>query len=248
MKRMPILVCIAILTLSLPAFAANTGGSPIVGGGSGVITTPNAYTIGQGGLDVGMYYITKSTLAASVGFGFIDRLDLSFCFEMDGDDKIKSDPFLHIRGKYRFAGENRGQDTWAFGLDAALALGDDAKNLSHPSSPAFTVYIVNSFFLASFQFNWGVGYTFGNKDNINFMVGLSKLIVTNLYIEADFSNYPNRYFNLGSSAHADTTRGVGNIAARLHLFDGVLRLTLGLFDAFDASRELGMGAALKLDF
>ncbi len=248
MKRILVLASIAVLALSLPAFADKNGGSPIIGGGTGVITTPTAYTIGQGGLDVGFYFITKSTMAASVGFGFIDKLDLSFGFELDDDTGVDADPFLHIRGKYRFSGENRGQDTWAFGLDVALAMGDQASSLDNPSSPAFTMYIVNSFFLASFQFNWGVGYTFGYDDNINFMVGISKLIVPSFYIEADFSNYANRYFTTGAGAHANIGRGVGNIAARLHLFEGVLRLTLGLFDAFDASREIGLGAALKLNF
>ena len=237
-----------MLVFSLPAFAEKNGGTPIIGGGTGVITTPTAYTIGASGLDIGFNWISKSTLAASIGFGFIDKLDLSFGFELDDDTGVDADPFLHIRGKYRFYGENRGQDTWAFGLDMALALGDQADALSNPESPAITMYVVNSFFVSSFQFNWGVGYTFGTEDNINFMVGISKLIVPSFYIEADFSNYANRYFAAGSGAHANVGRGVGNIAARLHLFEGVLRLTLGLYDAFDATREIGLGAALKLGF
>jgi hypothetical protein len=248
MKRILTLACVALLALSLPVFATKSGGSPIIGGGTGVITTPTAYTIGAGGMDIGFYWVNPSSLAASIGFGFIDKLDLSFGFELDDDTGIDADPFLHIRGKYRFSGANRGQDTWAFGLDVALALGDKASSLSNPSSPAFTMYVVNSFFLASFQFNWGVGYTFGYDENINFMVGISKLIVQNFYIEADFSNYANRYFTQGSGAHANVSRGIGNIAARLHLFDGMLRLTLGVFDAFDSSREIGHGVALKLGF
>jgi len=248
MKKVLTLACLASLLFALPAFAEKNGGTPIIGGGTGVLTTPTAYTIGQGGLDIGFYWVHPSTMAASIGFGFIDKLDLSFGFELDDDTGVDADPFLHIRGKYRFSGENRGQDTWAFGTDLALATGDAADGLTHPKSPAVTMYIVNSFFLSSFQFSWGLGYTFGCEEDINFLVSISKLIVPSFYIEADFSNYANRYFNQTPGLHSNVGRGVGNIAARLHLFEGVLRLSLGLFDAFDDNREIGLGAGLKLNF
>ena len=61
----------------------------------------------------------------------------------------------------------------------------------------------------------------------------------------DFSNFGNRYFY---AKHADEGRGVGNIALRFHLFDSKLRLTAGLFDAFDDNRQLGLGATFKLTF
>ena len=60
-----------------------------------------------------------------------------------------------------------------------------------------------------------------------------------------FLIFSNRYYN---AKHANETRGVGNVALRVHLFDGKLRLTGGLFDAFDDNRQLGLGAAFKLSF
>ena len=230
-----VLVIVLLIGLSVSAFAAKTGGTPIIGGGTGILTIPTASTIGSG-VDLGFYFIAPDTIAVSAGFGLIPKLDLSVGFELD-DDGSDTDPYLHLRGKYRFSGDNS-TDKWAFGLDVTLAMGDGAADTSQ-----ITIYIVNTYFLSSWQFSWGFGYTFDNDDNINFMVGLSKEIISNLYLEMDFSNYPNRYYG---GSHMNSGRGIVNIGARLHLFDGVLRLTAGLFDAFDDTREFGLGVALKL--
>ncbi len=236
-----ILVLFLLLTLlAVPGFSTKTGGTPIVGGGTGVITVPSASTIGKGGLDFGFYYIGPDTIAISGGFGFVKDLDLSFGFEMD-DNNPNLDPFIQIRGKFRFS-DSGSAGAWAFGADLAMAKGDDTIQ----DDLKFSLYLVNSFYPSSWQFTWGFGYTFedGNDDSINFFVGLSKEIIKNLYIEMDFSNYPNRYY--ADSDSNNSARGIGNIAARLHLFDGLLRLSLGLFDAFDSNRVFGLGVAVKL--
>lgn len=238
MKRLVLAVALAAGIAGSLA-AATSGGSPIVGGGTGILTVPTARTMGSGALDLGFYFIGPKTFAVSGGFGLMEELDLSIGFEIDSDGGAANlDPFLHIRSKYRFAGSDA--NGWAFGADFGHALGDGGGDKSH-----FTLYIANSFYQASWQFTWGAGYTFGSDDNINFMVGVSREIVQNLYIEVDYSNYSYRYFPGG---HLSENRGIGNAALRLHLLDGKLRLTLGLFDAFDANRELGLGLAFKAKF
>lgn len=216
------------------------GGSPIVGGGTGILTVPNANTMGKGGMDLGFYFISSDTFAFSLGFGIIERLDLSVGFEIDGEQTTES-PYLHARAKYRFAGSGK-DDSWALGVDLALAMDDQANPDNHIS-----FYLVNSYFAENLgmQFSWGVGYTIKRDDNFNVMIGVSKQIVKNLYIEMDFSNFGNRYF---FAKHANEGRGVGNAALRFHLFDGKLRLTGGLFDAFDGNRQLGLGTSFKLSF
>lgn len=231
------IVVVMLVLLSASGLMAS-GGSSILGGGTGILTIPTANTMGKGVLDLGFYFITPETLAFSVGFGFIERLDLSFGLELD-NDSWDADPYVHIRAKYRFAGDGK-SDSWAFGADLALALGDAVSDDNEIS-----IYLVNSSYMSSLgmEFTWGIGYTFGYDDNINLMVGVSKKIIENLYLEMDFANFSNRYF---WSHHGDANRGVGNLGLRVHLFDGKLRLTAGLFDAFDASREFGLGATFKL--
>jgi hypothetical protein len=235
MKKLAIMAAVLLLPGGV-VFGANSGGSPIVGGGTGILTVPTARTMGTGALDLGFYFIGPKTFAVSGGFGLMNELDLSIGFELD--DNNVQDPFLHIRSKYRFAGSDA--NGWAFGADFGHALGEGGGKQSH-----FTIYLVNSFYQASWQFTWGFGYTFGSKDNINFMVGVSREVVQNLYVEVDYSNYSYRYFDGG---HLSEHRGIGNAALRLHLLDGKLRLTLGLFDAFDANREIGLGVAFKAKF
>ena len=231
---------VVLMVLLLASGAMARGGTPIVGGGTGILTIPNANTMGKGVLDLGFYFITEETFAFSLGFGIIERLDLSIGFEMDGNQPDES-PYVHVRSKYRFAGSGK-NDSWALGVDLALALDDQAQKDDH-----LTFYLVNSYWASSLgmQFSWGVGYTIKRDDNFNVMIGVSKQIVKNLYIEMDFSNFGNRYFN---AEHADENRGVGNIALRFHLFDGKLRLTAGLFDAFDGNRQFGAGTTFKLTF
>lgn len=237
-----ILVVVLLLALvALPGFSAYNGGTPIVGGGTGIITVPTTSTIGQGGLDVGFYYVGPDTIALSAGFGFINNLDLSLGLELDDGT---ASPYIQIRGKYRFSSKR--SSSWAGGLDIAMATGDTVYGDDLKISP----YIVNSFYISAikFQFTWGAGFTFedGNDSSINFFVGLSKKLVKGIYLEMDFSNYATRYFQDFDANNA--SRGIGNIAARFHLFDGLLRLSLGLFDVFDANRVFGLGAALKLNF
>jgi len=230
------ILLVLLISVVLPGFVVSGqyGGTPIVGGGIGIITIPSATTISTG-FDFGFYYINPDTIAVSVGFAVLERFDISVGYETD--DANANEPFLHLRGKYRFAGSNSG-DHWAFGIDYTAGLGDNASPGDYLS-----FYIVNTFFTTAWQFSWGFGYTLESDDNINFMVGVSRKIVTSLYLEADFSNFPNRYYN---SSHGNSSRGIGNVALRVHLFDSKLRLTLGLFDAFDENRELGFGAGFKL--
>ena len=84
-----------------------------------------------------------------------------------------------------FSGDGK-SDSWALGMDVALATGDGAKDDNR-----FSFYLVNSYWATSLgmQFSWGVGYTIDRDDNFNVMIGVSKRIVENLYIEMDFSNF-----------------------------------------------------------
>lgn len=242
MKKIIILTAVLLMLFTTAGWAVRHGGTPIIGGGTGILTVPNAATIGKGGIDLGFHWVQKNTFAGSFGIGLIEKLDLSFGFELDDDSGVDMDPFLHFRAKYRFYGTGRTGNSWAFGVDWAHAMGEKAD-----PSDRVSLYLVNSYFAGAWgvQFTWGVGYTFDQAEqkNINFLVGISKKIVPSFYIEADYSNFATRYFN---GPHMDQNRGVGNIAARLHLFEGVLRVTAGLFDAFDANRKIGLGLALKL--
>jgi len=233
-KKTLILVMIILLTTGLIA----RGGSPIVGGGTGILTIPNANTMGTGVVDLGFYFITPKTISLSLGYGIIEQLDLSAGLELD-NDQDDEDPFVHIRAKYRFAGTGK-SDSWALGVDLSLALGDKPSEDSRIS-----FYLVNSYWATSLgmQFSWGVGYTIDNDDDFNVMIGVSKQIVKNLYLEMDFSNFSTRYF---IAKHAGDERGAGNVALRFHLLDSKLRLTAGLFDAFDGNRQFGAGASFKL--
>ena len=94
-------ILLVLLVLCLATGLMAKGGSPIVGGGTGILTIPNANTMGKGVLDLGFYYITSDTFAISVGFGLIEELDLSVGFEMDSNNDPE-EPFIHVRGKYRF--------------------------------------------------------------------------------------------------------------------------------------------------
>jgi hypothetical protein len=237
--RKRIMLVFGLLLLAASGFATVSGGSPIVGGGTGILTVPTARTIGSGGIDLGFYFIGPKTFAISAGFGLLNEFDLSVGFEVDDDNgSYGLDPFVHIRSKYRFSGSD--SNGWAFGADLGLALGDGSGDKSQ-----FSLYVVNSFYQASWQFTWGGGYTFGSRNNINFMVGVSREIVQNLYFEVDFSNFSYRYFG---GDHLSQDRGIGNAALRLLLFGGKFRLSLGLFDAFDSTRQIGLGAAVKLRF
>lgn len=243
MKKIFLLAAGLFLAATGSGWAVVHGGTPIIGGGTGILTVPTAATIGKGGIDLGFYWVQDNTFAGSFGIGLIQKLDLSVGFELDDDSGVDQDPFIHFRAKYRFYGSGRGGNSWAFGVDWAHAVGDAAD-----PDDRVSIYLVNSYFQGAWgvEFTWGVGYTFDQAEqkNVNFLVGISKKIVPSFYIEADYSNFATRYFN---GPHMDENRGVGNIAARLHLFEGKLRVTAGLYDAFDANRKIGLGLALKLN-
>lgn len=238
------LVLSFLMIFSGAAFSYRGGGTPINGGGTGIIAIPNAKTIGKG-VDLGLYWVGPKTISVSVGFGFIDPLDLSFAYEQD-EDAPGFSPVLHLRGKYRFVGSNSAANSWAFGLDAAL-------NLAENADPAtrFSIYLLNTFGSTLGEFTWGFGYTFEVENEFNFMVGLSKQIVSGsgqfggLFLEMDYANFNTRYF---PGSHLNENRGVGNVALRVHLFEGMARVTIGGFDVFDANRQLGIGTSFKLRF
>ncbi|MDR2734605.1 MAG: hypothetical protein LBC99_08205 [Spirochaetota bacterium] len=230
----------ALLVLfGVPAFAAPAAGTtPTIAGGTGIITTPSAYTIPDKHIDLGFWWVNPSTLALSGGFGITERLELAAGFELDDSN---ADPFLHGRLKYRFSGANNGQDAWAIGINFDLALGDDADSLNDPGSVGFAPYIANTFFISGFQFNWGVGYTFGLDSHINFFVGISRMILKNIiFIDADLSNFSHR-FNMAGAGHA-----YGNIALRFSILDSKLNISAGLYDAFETSRQFGAGVSCRL--
>jgi len=245
MKKHVVALGALLVLCAVPAFAAASAGTtPTITGGTGIITSPSAYTISDKHLDLGFWWVNPETLAFSAGFGIIEQLEVAVGLELDDNFGGASvAPLLHGRAKYRFYGSNNGQNAWAFGLNFDMALGDDADSAPglNPDKIALAPYFANTFVVGDFEFNWGIGYTFGMKSHINFFVGISKMIFNDIvFIDADFSNV-NYRFNFSS-----TNIGIGNIAVRVSLMDKRLNISAGLYNAFEEDRQFGAGISFRL--
>jgi hypothetical protein len=233
MKKLAVVV-VALFVAAVPAFAV-----PAVSGGTGIISTPTAYTVGNGGIELGFWWVNNGSIAPSISFGVTDQLEIGGGVDF-GDLGI--DPIVSGRLKYRFSGSNNAPNAWALGFNFDLALGDDADGT--PGEIALAPYIANTFMVSGFQFNWGLGYSFGLKSHINFFAGISRQIIENLFIDADFTNFHYRYnFGAGSEFHG---LGMGNIMLRLAVMNSKLNISAGLFNAFEKGREFGFGVSYKL--
>jgi hypothetical protein len=223
---------------AVPAFAAASGPgtTPALSGGTGILTTPSAYTTGKGGLDLGFWWINHGSLAPAISFGITDAIEIGGGVDLGDFGGVE--PIVSGRFKWRFSGKNGGQDAWALGLNFDMALGDNAADGS-PDEIALAPYVANTFMVSGFQFSWGLGCTFGWRYHINCFVGISKMSLDFLYIDADFTNFSYRY-NFGTGA------AIGNIAVRFSLLKNALNLSVGLFNAFEEGREIGFGVSYKI--
>ncbi|URA10909.1 hypothetical protein [Thermospira aquatica] len=206
-------------------------GAPTYSGADGYIIVPSVDAAYSGRLGLSVKYTPQLPLTVAANFSPLSQLELGAGIDISTQP---TSPLL-LNGKFQFTKQG------AIGAMGEIGL-DNTGNF-------FSLYFAwQEGFKASGIGSSGatflVGYTFNNAWNINFAIGFQRnFLIPQLYIVADFSNFPYKY-GVGAS-YANDHRGILNAGLRFILTDFFSLDFVGL-DLMDANRSLMVGGNLYL--
>jgi len=219
MKR--ILLLLGVFCLSVSGIAA-----PTYSGADGYIIAPSVEAAYSGRFGLSVKYTPELPLTIAANFSPLSQLEIGAGIDIG----TRPQSPLLLNGKFQFTKQG------AIGAMGEIGL-DNTGNF-------FSLYFAwqegfNASGIGSSGATFVLGYTFNNAWDINFAIGFQRnFLIPQLYIVADFSNFPYKY-GVGAP-YASTHRGILNAGLRFILTDFFSLDFVGL-DLMDGNRSLMVG-------
>ncbi len=216
----------ALVGIGLVMMVSLAMAAPTYSGADGYIIVPSVEAAYGGRFGLSFKYTPEVPLTVAANFSPLSQLELGAGIDIG----TRPQSPLLLNGKFQFTKQG------ALGAMGEIGL-DNTGNF-------FSLYFAwqegfNASGVGSSGATFIVGYTFNNAWDINFAIGFQRnFLIPQLYIIADFSNFPYKY-GVGAP-YASTHRGILNAGLRFILTDFFSVDFVGL-DLMDGNRSLMVG-------
>jgi hypothetical protein len=226
MKRILAVITAAFIT------AGASYGAPTYTGAEGYITMPRVDVAGAGRFGLSLKYTFDGFITPAINIVPFNGLEIGAGWDLSANNYGMTPVMANV--KLQFVKE------------AAIGFMMEIPTANYQTFHG-TIYLAwEQLFSASGvsddSATFAIGYTFDRGSDINVFIGIQKsLFIPQLYLVADFSNFPYR-FN-GSLPHASDNRGVLNLGLRIVPLKWLSFDIAGL-DLFDGNRSMMIGVNL----
>lgn len=233
MRRL-LLIMVVVFGFVAVSFAA-----PVYTGAEGYIVLPRVEVASAGRFGLSLKYTYSSLFTPAINIVPIrfgqGGLEIGWGWDLGGDTTLN--PML-VSLKFQFV--------------TKAALGGVLEIPMATDNVRGTIYLAweekfQASKIADSYATFLIGYTFGEGGNINFGIGIQKnLFIPQLYLIADFCNFPYRFGGGGTSrSHLNENRGILNVGIRLVVVSWLSFDFVGT-DLMDGDRGFMVGGNLYL--